>query len=556
MAVSAEVDDVAVPGNLPEGWELHFDDRYNEWFYWHVETGTSSWEKPDPDGSQDAAEQLQAAAVKSAALAEDGAVSDSAKGQDTVPGVPPPGWELHFDDHYQASFYWHVATGRSSWDYPVPNGLDGAAESLQAAPTQSVQAGSTSCPPEMNGPRAKKPRTSLGASLDPKNATSQAGAHDGPVAPVPLSLLEQIALNGHLGLEFAETPLLAALVRIGAVAVLNSPVESRPRMLHAAEQANTRAQLQVAGPHAEQPMPQGDRALVPANVQQSKQPLRVPPRMRPPDTPVQPVPPKARPGPPRGQPLKLSEEQSNALQAELAARREQEIKKQGDKQALQAELAARREEELKKHASTKEETSACLPVCAAAGRLKEAIDAGSTDKVKELSEDLERVLIEQFEKMGSRAKPVSEEVDALLLSAHTQNPMSSDLQPVKKPEPPKMPPPEHLMPNEIPAPENSPSPDLQSSEPAETSSDARVATGQEERVNLVTQAMDLEQKRAEHLVALPVRQAAQRLRKASASDASEALAELKRVYNERFELLGSLAESVSEEVGELLLKYE
>jgi len=49
------------PDSPPSDWELHLDETYNAWFYYHPATDTSSWSRPEP-GEPDNDEALQAQA--------------------------------------------------------------------------------------------------------------------------------------------------------------------------------------------------------------------------------------------------------------------------------------------------------------------------------------------------------------------------------------------------------------------------------------------------------------------------------------------------------------
>mmetsp|Transcript_12963 Transcript_12963/g.31775 ORF Transcript_12963/g.31775 Transcript_12963/m.31775 type:complete len:146 (+) Transcript_12963:293-730(+) len=82
---SAKNASVATEEKLPEGWTLHFHPETGRKYYYHKETGQSSWSFPKVEDK----ENIQL----------------------------PPGWTKHFDGEGTPYFY-NATTGESEWEIP------------------------------------------------------------------------------------------------------------------------------------------------------------------------------------------------------------------------------------------------------------------------------------------------------------------------------------------------------------------------------------------------------------------------------------------------------
>eukprot|EP01052_Picozoa_sp_SAG31_P029946 SAG31_NODE_3027_length_4770_cov_2.108114_1_plen_544_part_00 len=79
---------------LPAGWEEHWDDSHQAYYYMNSQTGESSWYAPEVEhnlGPQ----------------------------PPNSPPALPSGWAEQWDDTHQAYYYVHSATGETSWTKPA-----------------------------------------------------------------------------------------------------------------------------------------------------------------------------------------------------------------------------------------------------------------------------------------------------------------------------------------------------------------------------------------------------------------------------------------------------
>eukprot|EP01062_Namystynia_karyoxenos_P051937 TRINITY_DN4112_c0_g1_i2.p1 TRINITY_DN4112_c0_g1~~TRINITY_DN4112_c0_g1_i2.p1 ORF type:complete len:293 (+),score=47.27 TRINITY_DN4112_c0_g1_i2:111-881(+) len=87
-------------GGLPPGWEEIFDDQHRRPYWYNAATGESTWTRP------------QAPAPAPA----------PAPRPPPPPGAPPsglpPGWEEVFDENHRRPYWYHAASGQSTWERP------------------------------------------------------------------------------------------------------------------------------------------------------------------------------------------------------------------------------------------------------------------------------------------------------------------------------------------------------------------------------------------------------------------------------------------------------
>ncbi|KAL7561967.1 hypothetical protein ACA910_022522 [Epithemia clementina (nom. ined.)] len=131
-----KVESDAITSSLPAGWTEGFDSAQGRAYYFNVETGESSWERPlGINDGQEEGENFSADQDK----AEDQGITDTTETFDemtmignkddaTFPSVPeqtggslplPPGWTEVIEPLEGRSYFYNSETGETSWERPV-----------------------------------------------------------------------------------------------------------------------------------------------------------------------------------------------------------------------------------------------------------------------------------------------------------------------------------------------------------------------------------------------------------------------------------------------------
>jgi SWI/SNF-related matrix-associated actin-dependent regulator of chromatin subfamily A member 5 len=110
LVVEVEIDGKTVhrvaPPSAPEGWTVHWDEASKQWFFWHDETESSTWELP------------ACASTKPSA---------------------PPGWTVHWSVRSQRWFFWNADEKISIWQMPVSTELQGQEEQAKRMQEEEMQ---------------------------------------------------------------------------------------------------------------------------------------------------------------------------------------------------------------------------------------------------------------------------------------------------------------------------------------------------------------------------------------------------------------------------------
>jgi hypothetical protein len=96
---------------LPPGWTAHLDPGSNLHYYYHAASGTSSWEMPKEGAEKSSSAEL----FEDCKEPEKAAAAQADVGSQAV---LPPGWTAHLDPDSNLYYYYHAASGSSSWEMP------------------------------------------------------------------------------------------------------------------------------------------------------------------------------------------------------------------------------------------------------------------------------------------------------------------------------------------------------------------------------------------------------------------------------------------------------
>jgi len=98
---------------LPDGWKAVFSEAHSREYFWHKESGATTWQPPGPP---------QGLAPESLPEAPPEEGGGAAAGQG--PGVRlrarelPEGWCAVQSPEHQREYFWHRPSGRTSWEPP------------------------------------------------------------------------------------------------------------------------------------------------------------------------------------------------------------------------------------------------------------------------------------------------------------------------------------------------------------------------------------------------------------------------------------------------------
>lgn len=91
---------------LPTGWTKHFDTASQQYYYFHAESNTTSWEKP---------------ALPETTVLESTVVTEPETPKETTQKLElVTDWIEHFDSASNRVYYENVKTKKTQWDSPYP----------------------------------------------------------------------------------------------------------------------------------------------------------------------------------------------------------------------------------------------------------------------------------------------------------------------------------------------------------------------------------------------------------------------------------------------------
>jgi hypothetical protein len=105
---------------LPVGWKAVKDPSSDDTYYWNETTNETSWTRPlvHVQEAQQLTPELTARLQKKGVLGGDAAAASSGGEKKPAPGTLPPGWQAVQCPASKDYYYWHQATGCTTWTKP------------------------------------------------------------------------------------------------------------------------------------------------------------------------------------------------------------------------------------------------------------------------------------------------------------------------------------------------------------------------------------------------------------------------------------------------------